>query len=114
GVVRGREGERHTVETTDGQLVLDSAAALPAGTEVIVSIRPEAVEVSRDAHPNGVANEWSGKVLTRAFLGDAVDHVVGVGKNELRTRSNPETSIEPGTTVFLRLDPAKLSLVPVG
>jgi iron(III) transport system ATP-binding protein len=114
GVVRERDGSRHTVETVDGRLVLDSAQELATGSEVIVSIRPEAVALSRDSAGSQVVNEWCGKVLTRAFLGDSVDHVVGVGKHELRTRNNPDTSIEPGATVYLRLDPAKLSLVPVG
>ena len=50
----------------------------------------------------------------RAFLGDAVDHVVDVGKFEMRARGNPSVSIEPGTQVYLQLDPAKISLVPVG
>jgi iron(III) transport system ATP-binding protein len=113
GIVRSRDGDRHTVETTDGRLALDSTATLPVGAEVVVSIRPEAVEISRTSRGGEVVNEWSGKVLTRAFLGDSVDHVIGVGKNELRTRNNPETSIEPGTTVYLRLDPGKLALVPV-
>jgi iron(III) transport system ATP-binding protein len=114
GIVRGRDGARHTVETIDGRLVLDSAAELATGSEVVVSIRPEAIALSRTSRGGETANEWSGKVLTRAFLGDAVDHVVGVGKYELRTRNTPEISIEPGTTVYLQLDPAKLSLVPVG
>jgi iron(III) transport system ATP-binding protein len=52
-------------------------------------------------------------VLTRAFLGEAVDHVVAVGKHEIRTRGNPSVSIEPGTQVYLRLDPARLALVPI-
>ena len=52
-------------------------------------------------------------VRTRAFLGDAVDHIVAVGEHELRTRGNPSVSIEPGTRVQLHLDPTKLSLVPV-
>ena len=78
----------------------------------MVSIRPEAVNLSRESVP-GVANEWHGTVVTRAFLGDAVDHVVAVGKHEIRARTNPEISIEPGTQVYLQLDPSKISLVPV-
>ena len=54
-----------------------------------------------------------GTVVTRAFLGDAVDHVVAVGKHEIRARTNPDISIEPGTQVYLQLDPSKISLVPV-
>src|SRR3954451_10048621 len=112
GTVGSRQGDQHVVETTNGTLYLDSAASLGAGDDVVVSIRPEAVDVSRESRP-GTANEWHGTVVTRAFLGDAVDHVVAVGKHEIRARTNPEISIEPGTQVYLQLDPAKISLVPV-
>jgi iron(III) transport system ATP-binding protein len=60
-----------------------------------------------------VPNEWSGEVVNRAFLGDSVDHVVKVGKVEVRNRSNPDVSVPPGTAIHLRMDPDKLSLVPV-
>jgi iron(III) transport system ATP-binding protein len=108
-----RENERYVVDTVDGRLVLDSAASIAAGTDVIVSIRPEAVEVSTTSRAGEVPNEWTGTVLTRAFLGEAVDHVVAVGKHEIRARGNPSVSIEQGTAVYLRMDPSKLALVPV-
>jgi iron(III) transport system ATP-binding protein len=114
GTVTGRENDRYVVDTDDGRLVLDSAASIPAGTEAVVSIRPEAVEVSTTSRAGEVPNEWTGKVVTRAFLGEAVDHVVAVGKHEIRARGNPAVSIEPGTEVYLRMDPNKLALVPVG
>jgi iron(III) transport system ATP-binding protein len=50
--------------------------------------------------------------VNRAFLGDSVDHVVGIGKVELRNRSNPVQSIAPGTDVHLTIDPDKIALVP--
>ncbi|MPY79730.1 MAG: ATP-binding cassette domain-containing protein [Actinophytocola sp.] len=112
GVVSGHNGERYTVETNDGRLLLDSAADMPDGTEVVVSIRPESMELSEQHRP-GQPNQWSGNVLTRAFLGDSVDHVIGVGKHELRVRCNPSISIAPGTDVYLRMPPDRLSLVPV-
>ncbi len=113
GTVGERRGTQYTVETTNGTLHIDAAHELPVGNDVVVSIRPEAVSLSTASRP-GSANEWHGTVVTRAFLGDAVDHVVAVGKQEIRARTNPEISIEPGTQVYLQLDPAKISLVPVG
>jgi iron(III) transport system ATP-binding protein len=113
GNVVSKEGDRYTVNTTDGRLALDSTAAIPIGGDVIVSIRPEAVEVGTGSRAGEVPNEWTGTVLTRAFLGEAVDHVVAVGRHEIRARGNPSVSIEPGTEVYLRMDPGKLTLVPV-
>ena len=114
GTVGSREGVHHTVDTTNGKLYLDSQADIPVGGDVVVSIRPEAVDLALESSLGAVRNEWHGTVVARAFLGDAVDHVVAVGKHELRARVNPSVSIEPGTQVYLRLDPSKISLVPVG
>ncbi len=114
GTVGSREGVHHTVDTTNGRLYLDSQAEVPVGGDVVVSIRPEAVDLALEPSLGAVRNEWHGTVVARAFLGDAVDHVVAVGKHELRARGNPSVSIEPGTQVYLQLDPSKISLVPVG
>jgi iron(III) transport system ATP-binding protein len=114
GTVGSRQGDQHSVETTNGRLILHSGADLPAGSDVVVSIRPEAVTLSAESQAGQVANEWHGSVVARAFLGDAVDHVVAVGKHEIRARVNPSVSIEPGAQVYLQLDPTKISLVPVG
>jgi iron(III) transport system ATP-binding protein len=113
GTIGAATAEHHSVETANGPLFLGTADKHPVGAEVVVSIRPEAVSLSTASRP-GVPNEWHGTVVTRAFLGDSVDHVVAVGKQEMRARTNPEISIEPGTQVYLQLDPSKISLVPVG
>ncbi|MDK3255420.1 ABC transporter ATP-binding protein [Blastococcus capsensis] len=113
GTVASQRAGRHCVETSNGILYLESASQLPVGSEVVVSIRPEAVELSTTSRGEQAANEWQGKVVTRAFLGDAVDHVVAVGEHEVRARVNPSVSIESGTPVYLQLDPSKISLVPV-
>jgi iron(III) transport system ATP-binding protein len=113
GTVAGHDGDCVTVDTTEGRLRVRSEIVLPVGDEAIVSIRPEAVEIGLAGSGGTVANEWTGEVVNRAFLGDSVDHVVKVGKVEVRNRSNPDVSVPPGTTVHLRMDPDKLSLVPV-
>ncbi|MFB7272670.1 ABC transporter ATP-binding protein [Streptomyces sp. NPDC056244] len=106
-------GEDVTVETTQGRLVARECPRKPAaGDSVLLSIRPESIDVSTT--PRGdVPNEWSGKVRTRAFLGDAIDHITGVGDLEIRSRSNPTVSIPPGTEVHLTVAPEKVTLVPV-
>ena len=114
GVVAATGADEVVVDTVEGRLVSRGSAQRPAvGAEVLLSIRPECVSLSVDATA-GAVNEWSGEVLTRAFLGDAVDHVVGVSKLEIRTRSNPTLSIAPGTRVSLTVDPAEVTLVPAG
>jgi iron(III) transport system ATP-binding protein len=114
GTVGSTQTGRQSVETTNGTLFLEHGADLSTGSDVVVSIRPEAVTLSTESRSGQVPNEWHGTVVARAFLGDAVDHVVAVDKHEIRARVNPSVSIEPGTQVYLQLDPAKISLVPVG
>ena len=119
GVVASTSADEVVVDTVEGRLVCRGGSARPAvGTEVLLSVRPECVDIAPAPHEGGPhgggVNEWAGQVLTRAFLGDAVDHVVGVGKQELRTRSNPTQSIEPGTRVHLRVDPTRVTVVPAG
>ncbi|WP_329455517.1 ABC transporter ATP-binding protein [Streptomyces sp. NBC_01497] len=114
GVVASVDGDEVSVDTADGRLVCRGAAGRPAvGSEVLLSIRPEAVSLATSPQPDAV-NRWAGEVLGRAFMGDCVDHVVRVGELEIRIRSNPTQSIEPGTRVHLAADPAKVTLVPAG
>ncbi|WP_263631745.1 ABC transporter ATP-binding protein [Streptomyces sp. 8L] len=114
GVVASADGDEVRVDTADGRLLCRGAATRPGvGSEVLLSIRPEALSLATDPHPDAV-NQWAGEVVGRAFLGDSVDHVVRVGSLEIRTRSNPAQSVEPGTRVHLTADPAKVTLVPAG
>ena len=100
------------METSEGSLWSTDGTSLPAGTEVLLSIRPESMELSTSSRAPSARNEWRGSVLTRAFLGDSTDHVVGVGKYKLRVRSNPSVSIEPGREVYLRVEPSSVVIVP--
>ncbi|MCF3961579.1 ABC transporter ATP-binding protein [Streptomyces fuscigenes] len=112
GVVASAGGGEVCVDTADGRLVCRGATAPPAvGSPVLLSVRPEALSLATDPHPDAV-NQWSGEVMNRAFMGDAVDHVVRVGALEIRIRCHPTQSLEPGTRVHLAADPDKVTLVP--
>lgn len=50
--------------------------------------------------------------MTRAFFGDSVGHALGIGRIELRNRSNPVRSIAPGADVTLSIDTDEIALVP--
>ncbi|HEY7485222.1 MAG TPA: ABC transporter ATP-binding protein [Streptosporangiaceae bacterium] len=113
GTVAAHGDGRYRVRTSDGDLWVTSDLDLAVGTEVTLSVRPECVALSLEPGSSAV-NEWHGRVVNRAFLGDSVDHVVGIGKIELRNRSNPAQSIAPGTDVYLTIDPDKIALVAAG
>jgi iron(III) transport system ATP-binding protein len=113
GTVASRAGDLVTVDSEAGRVQLESSVNVPVGEQVIAAVRPESLEISPTGWGNR-PNELAGTVTNRAFLGDAIDHIVRVGQASIRVRSNPSISIEPGTEVFLAADPAKVTLVPVG
>jgi iron(III) transport system ATP-binding protein len=113
GKVAGREGECVDIDTEAGRVRLASPVRVPVGEEVIAAVRPESLEISTTGWGNR-ANEWPGTVTNRAFLGDAIDHIVRVGQGSLRVRGNPAVSIKPGTEIFVATEPSKVTLVPVG
>jgi iron(III) transport system ATP-binding protein len=112
GTVRARtEAGTYEVETALGVLVAASRSAFTAGDRVAVSIRPEHADLS-EGQPEPVgANRWHGTVRTRAFLGEAVDHVVDVTGEEIRVRSHARLSLAEGTPVTLTFHAADLSVV---
>ena len=113
GTVAAAAAGELTVETGPGRLLLRSELPVPVGGDVIVSIRPESVRLRPAAGETARAGEWTGEVVSRAFLGDAVDHVVRVGGSEVQARGNPAVSVEPGAAVLLELERERLALVPV-
>jgi iron(III) transport system ATP-binding protein len=114
GVVERNEGERYMVDTPYGKLAAVSGASFPAGTKVVVAVRPEHVGIERGETNGTVPNHWSGEVSTRAFMGEAIDYLVAVGDREIRVRSNPSVSIAPETAVVLTLREDACSLIPGG
>jgi len=111
----GRVGRRADgfvcIDTVDGPL-WSLADDVPEGTEVLVSLRPENLSLSTQQSPSGARNELRATVVNRAFMGDSVDHVVSLGKLELRVKCNPSVSIPPGNEVYVSADPANVTLVP--
>lgn len=53
---------------------------------------------------------WLGTVRTRAFTGEAVDHIVEVAGRELRVRSNPSISIPEREAVVLAFTPEQSAI----
>ena len=85
---------------------------VPIGTEVLLSVRPEHMDITSDSDISVGAGRWSGMVTTRAFLGEAVDHLVDVAGLELRVRTGASKSIAPGTGVVLAIQESSVVLLP--
>jgi iron(III) transport system ATP-binding protein len=115
GSVRKREPDGvFVISTGPGELRATSSMDLPVGADVVVSVRPEHVEISKDYSAVDGVGRWSGVVRNRAFLGDSVDHVVQVADIELRARCNANVSLPPDTEVTLTFPESMCSLVPAG
>ena len=107
-----RVGDELRVDTLEGVLWAQPGSASDVNGTVLLALRPESLMLSTVPSDGTLRNEWRGSVLTRAFMGDSVDHVVGVGKFELRVRCNPAISIPPGTEVYVSVDPKNVTVVP--
>jgi iron(III) transport system ATP-binding protein len=102
GEVRGFAAGVCSVATAHGQLRIRWEGSASVGDRVVVSIRSELIALEPSAGHNG-ANRWPGTIRTRAFRGDSVEHLVGVGGVELRVRTEPAATVAPGTEVTVRL-----------
>ena len=111
-IVGGDRTEGYRVTTATGELRARSDATLPAGTSVVLCIRPEHVGLREGPPAPEERQAWGGTVQARAFLGESVDHVVDVGGFEVRARCNPSLSIAPGTQVTLTFAESACSLIP--
>ncbi len=114
-LVEGRVEGRGTrgvelVRTESGSLSAVSHTGHDAGAEVLVVIRPEHVTLELPG-PSANGSGWRGTVQARAFLGDAVDHIIRVGDLELRARCEASVSIAPGTEVVVRFREEACSIV---
>jgi iron(III) transport system ATP-binding protein len=100
------------IRTSAGRLRAWLSDGFGHGSSVTVVARPE--QLWLDTSPAGIsaANGWRGRISARAFLGEVVEHVVEVGELELRVRSAPAESVEPGATVVLGFPEEPLLLVP--
>lgn len=112
GVVARRSGSETRIETADGDLWTSRDVSFAEGDEVSLSLRPENLDIEVDDETRALgSNELAGTILTRGFLGESTDHIVSVGKLELRVRSNPKISHSPGTHVRVKVDPADVVVV---
>jgi iron(III) transport system ATP-binding protein len=78
---------------------------LRPGERVVLSVRPEDVELS-ETRPGG-ANVWQGRVDQKVFLGEFVDFQVKLGERILLSRRHPSLRTPIGDPIFVKLHPEK-------
>ena len=107
GSVLGPEGTdgRYRVRTEIGDLTVLGTEALHADDKVLLSVRPEDVDLA-ESKPEGI-NVREGKVDQKVFLGECVDFQVKLGNRTLLSRRHPSLRTPIGQPIFVRLDPDK-------
>ncbi len=107
GDVLGPDGgdNHYRVRTEIGDLTVLATEALGASEKVLLSVRPEDVDLA-EAKPEG-PNVREGKVDQKVFLGECVDFQVKLGTRTLLSRRHPSLRTPVGHPIFVRLDPEK-------
>ena len=115
GNVLGRDSLTNLwrVRTPLGDLLVTAEAELVPGAHVAISVRPEDVELSEEAAPEGrLLNTCTGIVDQKVFLGDFVDFQIKVGEYTLLSRAHPSLRTPIGDSINVRMDPHKCVALP--
>ena len=100
--ITARNGNRIELASAAGPMVAIGDGELPRS--VMLSIRPEQMEIVRsEAAANG-KNRLSGKILQTTFLGEASEHVLLVNEARLRVISTPPL-FDPPPQMRVEFDP---------
>lgn len=107
-----REGAFGLVKTSCGTLSCAIPDAVKPGTQVLLSIRPEDIQLTARP-PEGSGAEWVGKVEQGSFLGGLMDYRIIVGDLVLRARVHPSVFFQRGEQVHLVFHPQRCAIVPL-
>ncbi|HEY2528517.1 MAG TPA: ABC transporter ATP-binding protein [Xanthobacteraceae bacterium] len=103
-IARAAVGGRCRVATALGELNVQCVDNLAKDAPVVVSVRPEDVELSETAPPGeGDDNLCRGTVEAKVFLGDYLDCQVKVGDSILLARVHPSLQTPAGNPVHVRM-----------
>ena len=95
---------RCRVATALGELDVQCFETLPQDTRVVVSVRPEDVELYEAPPPTEDGdNLCTGTVAAKVFLGDYLDFQVKVGESTLLARVHPSLRTPTGEPINVRM-----------
>jgi iron(III) transport system ATP-binding protein len=105
---------RCRVSTALGELAVQCVENLPKGAPVVVSVRPEDVELSETAAaPEADDNHCKATVAAKVFLGDYLDFQVKVGETVLLlARVHPSLRTPVGDPINVRMRAEKCVAIP--
>jgi iron(III) transport system ATP-binding protein len=106
GDVAGAEpGGFYRIGSEIGELKARGVDSLKPGEEVVLSIRPEDIELSESRRDG--ENVYAGVVDQKVFLGEVVDFQVMIGRRSVQSRAHPSLRTPVGGKLYARIDPEK-------
>jgi iron(III) transport system ATP-binding protein len=98
-------GRYYRIGSEIGELRARGVDSLKAGEEVVLSIRPEDIELSESRREGD--NVYTGVVDQKVFLGEVVDFQVMIGRRSVQSRAHPSLRTPVGGKLYVRIDPEK-------
>ena len=94
------------VETASGKLRCVLPQGLTAGENVVLVVRPEDIDLVNGTRVSQ-ENILPGKVEAVIFMGDVLECQLCVGKQKLRTKLHPSSTVREGQNVTVHLPPER-------
>lgn len=93
-----------SVKTKQGSLRCSCYEVSPLGSSVLISIRPETIEMLEEA-TDDAENLMKGIVTNRVFLGEIIDYLVRVDDSyEIRVKTNKDFQIDQPVSLSMKMD----------
>jgi iron(III) transport system ATP-binding protein len=107
GNVKGADGASgfYRIASEIGELKARGVDSLKSGEEVVLSIRPEDIELSERKQDG--ENTYEATVDQKVFLGEFVDFQVRIGARSVQSRAHPSLRTRVGEGLHVRIDPDK-------
>ncbi len=103
------------VSSALGDLKAHASAGVGRSSAVVVSVRPEDIELSEgEPAAAGDDNVCKGTVSAKEFLGDCLDFHVRVGDVVLLAKAHPSLRTPTGDPIYLRMKADKCVAIPGG
>jgi iron(III) transport system ATP-binding protein len=98
-------GGFYRIRSEIGELKARGVDSLKSGEEVVLSIRPEDIELC-ERRQDG-ENVYPATVDQKVFLGEFVDFQVMIGSRSVQSRAHPSLRTPVGNSLYVRIDPDK-------
>jgi iron(III) transport system ATP-binding protein len=105
-------GGRCVIRSAMGEIKAHAGEGVTRNNTVIVSVRPEDVELSEQKPEADGATVIQGTVQSKDFLGEYLDFHVKVGDVVLQARAHPSLRTPTGDPIYVRMKAEKCVAIP--